>query len=175
MGKFKPRRARTNPRYSVQVGASKAGAAPVESTAEDLRPSDRRWAESLSMVAGCTLNEAEKRVRRIRHDQKIEVQLHDIARQLGPRVVITNIEWSGPTMTDLTVSVCPAPVEAYPVLASGAPAIAGVRNPLQEMANLRAQAQARSAMRADVSKFELTRSFPRSRLALNALSVEEML
>jgi hypothetical protein len=120
----------------------------TKSTAEDLDEADRKWADAIQELAACTIVEAEKRVRRIRYDKKIESQLHTIAQQLGPRVVITNIEWSGPTMTDLTVSVVPAPVAGLSPKNS---------TKLKEIKHLVSGVQARAAMREDVSRFELMR------------------
>jgi len=156
-------------RLTVREGVPATGKAEVKSTAEDLKEGDRAWAESIASVVGCSIVEAEKRVRRIRHDKKIEAKLFEVARELGPRVVITNIEWSGPTMTDLTVSVVPAPVEAFPALASAAGASSMMRNAYQEMANVRAQAQARAAMRADVASFELRQVFGPPKTALGSI------
>jgi hypothetical protein len=141
----------------------------IKSTADDLSAPDRAWAESIATLEGCPLHEAEKRVRRIRYDKPLEEKLHEVARELGPNVVITNIERTGPTMQDVNVYVVPAPVEAVRFL-NGLPADkpSMLRNSQQEMANLKAQAHARAVMRRDVTTFELRHAFGPARTAISS-------
>lgn len=137
------------------------------STNEDLSAPDRAWAAAIAGLTNISVIEAEKRVRRIRYDTKIQARLHEIAAELGPNVVITNIEWSGPTMSDLTVSVAPPPTGVNEVVEkaikkAAKPTPRGVRSSLAALSNMQLQVQearARAEMRAQVARFELERCF----------------
>jgi hypothetical protein len=145
------------------------------STAEDLGEADRRWAEAIAGLTGISLAEAEKRARRIRYDTKIQSKLREVAAELGPTVVITNIEWSGPTMEDITVTTTPAPVGA-PTTSELAAAMGSrgktAHRALKELteAELKArELQARTEMRFRVAAFELQRVFGPPRTTLVSL------
>jgi hypothetical protein len=143
----------------------------MESTAEDLGEADRRWAEAIAELTGIPLHEAEKRARRIRYDEKIRMKLREVAAELGPTVVITNIEWSGPTMEDITVSTAPAPVGA-PTTAELA-ATMGKKGPIRQALKSLTEAevkarelQARADMRLRIAAFEVERLYGRPRTCL---------
>ncbi len=151
------------------------------STAEDLSEADKRWAEAIAGLTGIPLHEAEMRARRIRYDTKIQAKLHEVAAQLGPTVVITNIEWSGPTMEDITVTTAPAPVGA-PTTAELAAKMGlkknGVRNALKALTDAEVKAreeQARRDMRMRITAFELERVYGKPRTVLVFLALHGLL
>lgn len=106
------------------------------------------WAGALSSLTGISLADAQARVTRMRADARLMAALPQIAAALGPRVVVTNLEWTGPELDVLTVSTFPAPAagQLAPEVAAKIPA--AVRG-------LASEAQARAALRADVARFEL--------------------
>lgn len=119
---------------------------PARSDADDLNEFDRSWAELVATLQGIPTPDAEKRIRRIRYDPKLNEKFMQMQAQLGASAVITNVEWSGPEMRDITVSVAPAPV-----LVDGDSGTQSI-NP----------EQARARMRARVMSIELGKMFPRS-------------
>lgn len=124
----------------------------------DLSSDDRRWAEAIAIVAQCSIPEAEKRIRRIRYDPRLEAHLRDLSKQLGSNVVVTNVEWSGPEMKDITASVVPRPVVPT--------------STMSPTDLFRSQLQAQAVMRAEVATFELERLFKhRSLVDLRALAL----
>ena len=151
------------------------------STAEDLSEADKRWAEAIAGLTGIPLHEAEMRARRIRYDTKIQAKLHEVAARLGPTVVITNIEWSGPDMEDVTVSTAPAPVGA-PTTAELAVKMGaqknGVRQAIKALTEAEVKArelQARTEMRMRIAAFELERVYGKPRTVLVFLALHGLL
>lgn len=121
--------------------------------ADGLTEEDHRYAQLIADIVHCDIGEARKRVRRIRYDEKIRNEFQRLSDQLGPDTIITNMEYSGPEMKDLTVSVAPAPVTIY----NGK----WIQN--REMSQQK--------MRLSVSRFELQRSFGKFRTCLPDLVV----
>lgn len=144
-------------------GARIVKALSAEATGADLSLADRAWASGIAELTKIKVSDAYMRIRRIRYDARIQERMQRITEELGPNMLVTNIEWSGPTMSDLEVSVMPIPPEV--ILKQR---LSDLR---QYTPNDRAQAAryAAAVMRSDVARFELRKVYGHAKTSLGDL------
>ena len=119
-----------------------------------LNPEEMARAVGLTRATRLSLEEACKRVFRLKHDPVLTEMAQEEAQALGPDVIVTNAEWGGERMTEVHLSVAPRVVRDKAEGLLKAPPVT-----MEEFMKARIQMQRNLALRAIQKIWGVPRTF----------------